>query len=336
MSYLLSVCISVNNTGHLLERCLESLFNQTYENIEVILVDNGSIDNSYDIMKTYKRKYSDKVKLFQQVDMGLAAGRQTGVSNSKGEFIAFLDADDYIEPQMYDLMIKRSIEVNADIVECQTQRDGEIIESPFISPVSSGIYLKSYLKHGNVPTMLWMRIYKRHLFDKPVFPTTYVNNEDNYAFPCLIYNSKRIAFLKKPLHHYMTDNDKAYMKQLLNRDINIKKIMNSKIRALESVCFVVDYLGDDMSKYYQDEYSYFLSRSLSYFLFFNYEDFPMRNRIKISSEILKIDVKKYKYILAKSTRFGFLLFILTTIFGMYKGLFIFMKLKRIKRVRKTK
>lgn len=111
-----SVCISVHNTAHLLPRCLDSLLKQTMKDLEIVLVNNGSSDNSEDIMRQYSNHYPQiQWQIIVQEDRGLAQGRQTGINHAIGEYIAFLDADDYVDSHMYGKLYDVAIENSADI-----------------------------------------------------------------------------------------------------------------------------------------------------------------------------------------------------------------------------
>lgn len=104
-----SVCISVYNTSHLLPRCLDSVVTQSLKEIEVILVNNGSTDNSLQIMEEYQQRFPEMIKIFSQEDRGLAQGRQSGINNAMGEYITFLDADDYVTEDAYEKMYTTAI-----------------------------------------------------------------------------------------------------------------------------------------------------------------------------------------------------------------------------------
>ena len=190
-----SICISVHNTEIFLRRCLESVVNQTLVRKEIILIDNGSTDSSLSIMLEYQAQYPNIINVHSQEDKGLAQGRQAGINNAKGRFIAFLDADDYVKIDTYEKMYISALRHNVDIVECQTIRESVIIKSNYNGVHCTSKVLSDYFVNGGVPTMLWMRLFKRSLFSRPVMPNMYVNNEDIFAFPCLLYKAKDIFFL---------------------------------------------------------------------------------------------------------------------------------------------
>ena len=113
-----SVIVPFYNVEKYIEKCLSSLINQTLEEIEIILVNDGSQDDSEKIVKQFQEKYPNKVKYYEKPNGGLGDARNFGINYATGEYIAFLDSDDYIEPTMYEEMYEKAKQENADMVEC--------------------------------------------------------------------------------------------------------------------------------------------------------------------------------------------------------------------------
>ena len=112
---LISVIIPVYGVEKYISQCLESVINQTYKNIEVIVINDGTKDNSASIAKEYS-KQDFRVKVYDFENSGLSAARNRGVSLAKGDYIAFLDSDDYVAPNMYEELINNALKTDADIV----------------------------------------------------------------------------------------------------------------------------------------------------------------------------------------------------------------------------
>ena len=110
-----SIIVPVHNVEAYLEKCLDSLINQTFDNYEIIIVNDGSTDRSKEIAERYKDKYSNIV-LINQEQKGVGEARNTGIEASKGEYILFVDSDDYIHRDTLKLTYNKSIETQADIV----------------------------------------------------------------------------------------------------------------------------------------------------------------------------------------------------------------------------
>ena len=115
---LLSVIVPVYNAEKYLGRCLDSILCQTYTNLEVVCINDGSMDSSEAIIKEYVKK-DCRVLYFSQINMGTAKTRCRGISICHGDFITFVDDDDYISPMMYEKMLYTAIEADSDICMCQ-------------------------------------------------------------------------------------------------------------------------------------------------------------------------------------------------------------------------
>lgn len=113
-----SVIVPFYNVEKYIEKCLNSLVNQTLEEIEIILVNDGSQDNSEKIAKEFQEKYPNKIKYYAKPNGGLGDARNFGINYAAGEYIAFLDSDDYVESTMYEEMYEKAKQEDADMVEC--------------------------------------------------------------------------------------------------------------------------------------------------------------------------------------------------------------------------
>ena len=118
MKYKISVIVPVYNVELYLERCLESIVKQTLTDIQIIIVNDGSTDNSLDIIKKYAQ-YDDRFIVVSQENRGSSAARNKGLKIASGDFIAFVDGDDYISSEMYMTMYNSAIKNSADVVVCQ-------------------------------------------------------------------------------------------------------------------------------------------------------------------------------------------------------------------------
>lgn len=298
-----SVCISVYNTSHLLPRCLDSVVTQSLKEIEVVLVNNGSTDNSLQIMEEYQQRFPEVIKIFSQKDLGLAQGRQSGINNATGEYITFLDADDYVTKDAYEKMYTCAIIKDVDIVECNTIRDGVLIGSNYEGVHKTAHILKDYFYNGDVPSMMWMRIYKQRLFDKPVFPDMYVNNEDVFAFPYLLFKAKDICFLKEQLHFYTTDNEHSVMTGIKKMAGQEDKIIKNRLKTL----FVKQHLEYKIGKHaiaseFSDEFNTYSARLVLDFCLNDFRTLASKKTVELALETagvnysdIRLCYKKLKY-----------------------------------------
>ena len=112
----ISVIVPVYNSEDTLEKCILSVLNQTLSDIELILINDGSIDKSQEIIDKYKEKYPDKIKTKTIENQGVSNTRNIALDMAEGEYIGFVDGDDYIESTMYEKLYNKAIDENADIV----------------------------------------------------------------------------------------------------------------------------------------------------------------------------------------------------------------------------
>lgn len=295
---LLSICVSIHNTGLLLERCIKSLVNQTYSNIEIILVNNGSTDNSIDIMKLYSEQYPKIIKFFSQEDKGLSQGRQRGVDESTGVYIGFVDSDDYIEPNMYAEMMENALCNNADIVECKAIKDNVILGQGKIGIFDSKIELSNFLRYGSPMPMLWSRIYKRELFNGKYLPlpSFYVNNEDIFALPCLLAKSRNIFYLNRVFYHYTTDNENGVMKMVTSKKKRSERIIDNRIKTLYAVDHFEQYLKINELEYSpKTDVLIYKKNTILGFLTKKIVGFPMKAKIQTVINIFGFKTKKKLY-----------------------------------------
>lgn len=271
----LSVCISVHNTEKYLKRCLESAAAQNMEGMELILVNNGSTDSSLDIMQEFKDSHPKmRICIYEQEDRGLAQGRQTGVSHASGEYITFLDADDYVLPGAYARLYQTAVENSLDAAEMQTRHGNQIISSGFQGTMECQKLFQAYCKYGEaIPTMLWMRIYHRRLFQKPVFPAMYMNHEDYFAFPCLMLAGERIGFVNEVLHVYSVDNADSVMTRLETDSAFAQKFYETQVLAMKASEHVWNYLEPDRRA---EVYDYLMLLKRNHIVTFLFRAYPQR------------------------------------------------------------
>ena len=191
-----SVIVPIYNVEKYLNRCLDSLVNQTLKDIEIILVNDGSTDGSKDIAKTYEKEYQN-VKLYNKKNGGLSDARNYGLKYATGKYVAFIDSDDYADITLYEKMYKKAEEEKLDYVECDF-----IWEYPKKSKIDTGIRytnIKEMMTYARV--IAWNKLIKRKLI-KEEFPLG-LHYEDIEFFYKLIPEIKSFGFVEEPLIHYV-------------------------------------------------------------------------------------------------------------------------------------
>lgn len=195
-----SVIVPVYNVEQYLAKCLDSLVGQTLDEIEIIVVNDGTKDHSQKIIDQYQKEYPNKIKNFIKENGGLSDARNFGLSYATGEYIAFLDSDDYVDLTMYETMYNKAKKENADMVECdfywvypnKTKEDvGSIYHNK-----------KEMLVQARV--VAWNKLIKREILERTKirFPKGY-RYEDVEFFYKLLPSLEKVAFVKKPFIYYI-------------------------------------------------------------------------------------------------------------------------------------
>lgn len=150
-----SIIIPVYKTEKYIHRCVDSVLAQTLSDIEVILVDDGSPDKCPEICNAYKEKDS-RIKVIHQKNSGVSAARNAGLDVASGEYITFVDCDDYIEPDMYASMISTAEKYGCDVVMCDCLKEFESYSQIYTHDIRSGYYDKTQLQTEYYPHLLMM------------------------------------------------------------------------------------------------------------------------------------------------------------------------------------
>ena len=206
--FKVSVIIPVYNTEQYLEACLDSVFAQTLKELEVILVNDGSTDASLSIMEKYRANYPDRVKLISKENGGQATARNVAIPLCTGEYIGFVDSDDYIEPEMYERMYQKAKEADADYVECDyvNVKVNAAGETERIADYGSRVREYTSKEDMFIDPMLapWNKIYRRTLLQESEvrFPEGYIYEDTAFCLKAIsIVN--RFAFVPgKYVVHY--------------------------------------------------------------------------------------------------------------------------------------
>lgn len=200
---LVSIIIPVYNVENFLDRCIKSVVNQDYKNLEIILINDGSTDSSGAICRHWLKR-DKRIQLIEQKNAGLSAARNTGIEYSKGSYFAFIDSDDWVAKDFISGFLNTALKYDADIV-CQgwIYSDGEKETKP--SWVTKESVLKDsealyrLIEGRTLQSHVCTKFFKRNLFENTKFPVGKVF-EDVYTMHKLFLNSKTIVL--SPLAHY--------------------------------------------------------------------------------------------------------------------------------------
>lgn len=207
----ISVIVPVYNVEKYIERCLLSLINQDCTcNYEIITVNDGTKDNSMQIVRRLAASY-DKIRIVEKENGGLASARNAGLAQAHGEFVAFVDSDDFVSESYISRLYDTAVNTGADIVCCNYKNTDESGEHGFENPLSHtcGVFsgrsaLKGILADITIRSYVWNKLYRRSLFtdNNIVFPLG-MTFEDFAIMPQLMYHSKKVAFIKDTLYFYV-------------------------------------------------------------------------------------------------------------------------------------
>ena len=202
----ISIIVPVHNAEKWIGRCLTSILRQTYENLEVLVIDDGSEDSSLEIIKKFQGN-DTRIKVFQQTNQGVAAARNMGLINATGSILTFVDADDYLEEAMYHIMLSELQKQNADIVECSCQKEteyGSILQNICLTReeiTGKKACVRHYLLQKNVRNYNWNKLYKRSLFQGVFYPKLRFS-EDYYINAVVHARAEKKVILPDVLYHY--------------------------------------------------------------------------------------------------------------------------------------
>ena len=210
--YYISIIIPVYNTEKYITRCLQSILAQTYQDFEIIIVDDGSSDNSINICKEYAMK-SSKIRIIQIENSGLSVARNIGIKNAKGNYICFIDSDDYIDLFLFEKVVSCLQSYECDIVKFTSiVTSGEDIkkESPNydVEIYNTSEALREYF-YGNeikLRVQVWSGVYNKSLFINLEFPPGKAF-EDSYITPQLLAKAQKIVYMGYPGYFYFMRAD---------------------------------------------------------------------------------------------------------------------------------
>lgn len=230
-----SILIPVYNTERYLEKCLDSVINQTLKEIEIIITNDGSTDRSEDIIKEYIKKDS-RIIYTKQINLGLGATRNKGIELAKGEYLAFLDSDDWVDLDYYEKLYLSACRDKSDLVISSYVTENILMKKSIINNVQieeKDSYINSLLE-GKIPGFSWNKLYKNEIIksNNLRFPLRgeLENVEDQYFSLRALSYSKRISFITESFIHYRLNRQSIvnkYQKNLVN-DIKNLHIENIK------------------------------------------------------------------------------------------------------------
>ncbi|MFZ7119656.1 MAG: glycosyltransferase [Eubacteriaceae bacterium] len=231
----ISVIVPIYNVEKYISKCIISLLNQTLKNIEILLINDGSTDSSKKIIMEFQEKYPNKIKVINKNNEGVSVARNLGIIKSSAQYIAFVDADDWLHQEMLELMYKKAIENKSDLVLCNArvidEKEGSlrsIWKSGNLNRSVENIYDNKELINTILPAP-WGKLFKKSLFiDNDIFFPLYLRNQDLGTIPRILIHCKSISKVDEALYNY------------LYRDCSAMRTYDNKILDVVKNLYIVD------------------------------------------------------------------------------------------------
>lgn len=251
MRKLISVIIPVYNVEKYLIECLDSVVYQTYKDLEIILIDDGSSDSSPEICNRYMEKDS-RIQVIHQKNGGAANAKNTGLRVATGEYLAFLDSDDFLEPDAYEYMLKEIEKEEADVIQCSFRNiylngSESIVVLSEKQEFSSSEYLARFTQDWTCG-LLWDKLYKRSLFENIYFEEGHKIDDEYFTYQGII-NAKKIIHDPAIVYNYRKRNSSVMLSPKSQRRIVLDRV-DYLTKRRQKVCDAFPELKSVFDKHY--------------------------------------------------------------------------------------
>ncbi len=231
---VISVIVAIYNIEAYLEKCIDSIVNQSYSKLEIILVNDGSTDSSGAICQSYAEKDS-RIKVINKPNGGLSSARNTGLDCASGDYIAFVDGDDFLDQDMYEQMLKKLDEHQADIVECSYREIYEDCVKETTAGLGDVLICNNYealtwqLKWKYFLSVAWNKIYVRELWKDIRFPIGKYH-EDEFITYQVFYKAKKLVFYDIVKYNYIKYRNSSITAGFTKKNIDKLEALQEKER----------------------------------------------------------------------------------------------------------
>lgn len=290
---IISVIVPIYKVEKYLNRCIDSIIGQTYTNLEIILVDDGSPDKCPKICDEWAKK-DQRIKVIHKKNGGLSDARNAGMKIVTGDYIAFVDSDDWIHVQMYQRMVHLLEKTDADVCECNIKKANKKVDNICFSAKETGqVLTKLECLYGvieqTVQPVVWNKIYRREIVDNLQFKKGKYNEDEFWTYLALDRITKMVQ-LDEELYYYFYRED-----SIINETYSLRRLdgLEARYKRMNYLKKYPDIYGKakrnlvfDCMYHYQKGLSY-LSKS---------EQYELRQRVEMyfkNISINKIDFKKY-------------------------------------------
>lgn len=232
---MISVIVPIYKVELYLEECVDSIISQTYRNLEIILINDGSPDNCGKICDDYALK-DDRIKVIHKKNGGISDTRNTGVEACTGEYIAFVDSDDILHPQFIEILYQNLISNKAMISCCSFQKFKHTSEINYVlsekkvETFTGDEFLETLYEPNWIPqnVVVWNKIYRKSILEKLRFPLGMLH-EDEFVFHEIYYGQKKIVYSPMKLYFYRKHRESITQNQTRINYKNIKEAHQIRI-----------------------------------------------------------------------------------------------------------
>ena len=235
---MISVIVPVYNVEKYLERCVKSIAAQTYKDLEILLIDDGSTDKTGEMCDAFQQTDS-RIKAFHKQNGGLSDARNYGIEHSAGEFISFVDSDDYIDEKMLETLHRLITENDADLAVCSAM---DVFEGKEVTQVKeikefnlNKVESYKYMLRGDGIPSACNKLYKRQTVGNVRFPVGKLY-EDGFFTPQILKKVEKTAVTSKPLYYYFRRADSITTKPFRKGDLDVIEAYDKCVKQVKELC----------------------------------------------------------------------------------------------------
>ena len=219
MGEKISVIVPIYKVEEYLHRCIDSIINQTYTNLEIILVDDGSPDDCPMICDEYAKKDS-RIRVVHKKNGGLSDARNAGIDIATGEYLMFIDSDDFVDVEMMESMMKNMIDNNVDMVVCNIKyvyEDREVVKYNQADRILDRYEaMEEYLKDGVVQAVAWNKLYKKSLINDMRYKVGKTNEDEFFTYK-VVDKTDKIYYNSRSFYNYIQRDSSIMGKYSIKR-----------------------------------------------------------------------------------------------------------------------
>ncbi|MGS4786412.1 glycosyltransferase family 2 protein [Streptococcus sp. P25B114] len=285
-----SIIIPLFNKEKYIRECLESVLNQLHKDIEIIVVDDGSTDGSAELVKEMQASCMN-IALFCQVNSGPSSARNVGLKNVTGDYILFLDADDFLAENAIPSLISLFQEYDVDFIEFGSSQNTEVKSFDTVKEVVVGRnnLLKSLLKDGGIKSLVWGAIYKRKVLENCFFPENIILGEDSCFKLDVVLNSQTALIIDSNL----------YVNRILFDNTLSRRELTSEL--LDSIYLYICYYENKLSDI-SEIGSYLRTRLFIIAASYINNVYLSSKEDSLTKQLFLLDKVAYKYLIGTSIR----------------------------------